>query len=94
MILFQKTNKFQIRIQLQVKELLFACQDVWCWEMRRILELMYTGQTKVPDLLINPLMEAAERLGFGGLTSKYNLDVPLDLSGDCKHQPPQVRRTE
>ena len=62
--------------------------------MRRILELMYTGQTKVPDLLINTLLEAAERLGLGGLTYKYSLDTPLDLSGDCKHQPPQVSCTE
>ena len=69
-------------------------QDVWCWEMRRILELMYTGQTKVPDLLINTLLEAAERLGLGGLTYKYSLDAPLDLSGNCKHQPRQVSCTE
>ena len=62
--------------------------------MRRILELMYTGQTKVPDLLINPLLEAAERLGLGGLTSKYSLDTTLDLSGDCKYPPRQVSCTE
>ena len=54
-------------------------QDVWCWEMRRILELIYTGETLVPEMMTQRVLQTAQLLELTGMAAIDGLSQPLDL---------------